>query len=136
MSSELNARYFVRRPGMDTLEEFQISPLAKPGQSYPLFAALANQRNSFGVTPIAPPRHLPVELRVPGDPFFENALYLTLDEMLAYDWLSPAWHWLRPSIGDSYPLHHFTRHFREMTRYALQQFQSDGAVYMLFFIVD
>ena len=135
MSSELNVRYSVRRPGTDTLEELQILPLAKLGQSYPLFAALANQRNGFSITPIAPPRQLPVELCVPDDPFFEHALYLTLDEMLAYDWLSPAWHWLRPTIVDSLPLHQFTWHFREITLYALQQFQSEGEVYMLF-VVD
>lgn len=132
MSSSIMARYFVRKN--DTLEEFEIPEICEPGQSYPLFAALANERNSFGVTPIAAPRHLPEELRIPGDTFSTFASYLTLTEMLAYDWLSPAWHKLRPSIGESAPLHQYTRHFREQTLFALQQHQSEGEVYMLFFI--
>lgn len=134
MSSSIYARYFVRRPNTDTLTEFQIPELVQPGQSYPLFAALAGKRNSFGVTPIAEPRLLPEELRVPGDAFFEFANYLTLEEMLAYDWLSPAWQRLRTSIGEQLPLHQYTKHFREMTLYALRQHQSEGEVYMLFTI--
>ena len=134
MSSSIYPRYFVRKPNTNTLEEFQIPEMVQPGQSYPLFAALNGDRNSFGVTPIAPARHLPEELRIPGDAFFKYANYLTLDEMLAYDWLSPAWQKLRPSIGESAPLHQYTRHFREQTLYALEQHRSEGEVYMLFFI--
>ena len=138
MSSSIYARYFVLKPNTNMLEEFQIPEICEPGQSYPLFAALADQRNGFGVRPISQPRHLPEELQRLQepfeDPFFLHAFYLTLTEMLAYDWLSPAWHKLRPSIGESAPLHQFTRHFREQTLFALQQHQSEGEVYMLFVI--
>jgi hypothetical protein len=134
MSSSIYPRYFVRKPNSNTLEEFEIPEMVQPGQSYPLFAALNGTRNGFGITPIAPPRLLPEELRIPGDAFMGFANYLTLDEMLAYDWLSPAWRRLRPSIGESVPLHQYTRHFREQTLFALQQRQVRGEVYMVFAI--
>lgn len=136
MSSSITSRYFVLKAGTTALEEFEIPEICEPGQSYPLFAALGNVRNGFGIRPIAEPRHLPDALNIwsDEDAHWQTALCLTLTEMLAYDWLSPVWHQLRPSLGESAPLHQYTRHFREQTLYALQQHQSEGEVYMLFFI--
>ena len=134
MSSSIYPRFFVRKPEAATLTEFLIPEDAKPDQSYPLFAALADERNGFGVTPIAEPRHLPEEWRKEGDAFFKYANYLTLEEMLAYDWFSPEWHQLRLTIGDSYPLHEFTQHFREETLPAMQAHAGEGEVLMAFCI--
>ena len=132
MSMDIWPRYFILTP-CGTLKPIQIPDEARPSRSYPLFAALANVRNVYGVPPIAEPRTLPEDL-APEDAHLRDAFALSLTEMLAYDWMGPAWQEVRSNIGGNVPLHWFTRHFREKTLPALQAYQAEGEVYMLFFI--
>jgi hypothetical protein len=63
-------------------------------RNYPLFAVLADVRNTFGVRPIAPSRGLPPDASEISRLHFAELdayelyglSYVTLSELLAYDW--------------------------------------------------
>lgn len=71
-----------------------------PGRSYLLFACLAGVRNRTGVTPIADPRGIPANasdaVREHAEAWFpdlHNESWLTLAELVIYDWPDE---WLAP----------------------------------------
>ncbi|GGR09658.1 hypothetical protein [Deinococcus ruber] len=108
-----------------------------PSQSYPLFAALANVRNDWGVPQVAPLRAIPEDLGGPCFPPGSNGgteSYVTLEELLTYDWFGPMWEQRRQCLGepDGLPLHAFTHHFREVTMPAMAAFGDPAEIFMAF----
>lgn len=96
-------------------------------RDYATFAALADVRNTYGVPPIAPPRGLPEDMLTAGevdpasvDESAHHTTWLTLTELLEYDWEGPAWQANIPGIGRMLPLHERTRYFRTHHLRALQ----------------
>lgn len=132
MGCDIHARYYVKTAS--GLREFQLEEHEEPGRSYPLFAALAGVQDAFGVVPIAPPRGFPAELaeHEPQDDVLHGASYLTLAEMLAYDWLGGAW---QQDRGFGSALHEYTAPFRNVTLPALAR-HGDPAQVLMVFIFD
>ena len=89
--------------------------------------------NYVAVTPIAAPRGFPAELgqpALPEDDVLHSASYLTLAEMLAYDWHGGAW---QQDTGFGHQIHEYTAPFRNVTLPALARRGDPARVLMVFF---
>ncbi|MFC4455219.1 hypothetical protein [Deinococcus sonorensis] len=119
MGSDIHA-HVQRRHG----EQWHDTPLTEDAsevlhqRNYPLFAALAGIRNSYGVMPISTPRGYPADLN--ASVHFGEASWVTLTELQDYAWTAgPGWTTSVPWESGPGPLHDTTLRFREVVLPAL-----------------